>query len=204
MEHTRASIRNTVEELRGKVGDTVDWRQYVNWRPGASLTVALGLGLVLGRARGGRVRRSHHEEPDGRAAEPHGDSGFPRAASRRARLADEPAEPILGDARRVVGESVSRLGSRAEGILNRLVDELTDAVETMLIPALAARVRDFLDLESRRSRSSPGGGDVGRLGFVEEQAREREPGRRWDQPVHEEPGGVYPGTPAGGLAAQSP
>jgi hypothetical protein len=199
MEHTRASIRNTVEELRGKVGDTVDWRRYVNGRPGASLTVALGLGLVLGRTLGGLVRRSHREEPDGRAA---GDSGFRSAASRRARSAYEPAEPILGDARRVVGESVSRLGSRSENILNRLVDELTDAVETMLIPALAARVRDFLDFESRRARSHPGG-DVGRQGFVEEQAREPEPGRRWDQPVHEEPGGVYPGTPAGGRAAQS-
>jgi hypothetical protein len=177
MEHTRASIRDTVEELRGKVSATVDWRQHVCRRPGASLAGALWLGIFVGRVVGARAGRGPRQEP-------HGVSEAPGGA--------RPAYQAIGGPRRVFEESASQLGSRAESVLTRLMDELTDAVTTTLIPALTARFRRLLDFEGRHVRSGPDDG----LGFVEKQAPESEPEQRWDRPAHEEPGGVYPGTPA--------
>jgi hypothetical protein len=194
MEETRASIGHTVEELRGKVNDALDWRQYVNRYPGASLTVAVAAGMLLGRGLGGLVRRNgrgEDAEPYGyqyRTAETYGEGGFTAAASRAAHSAYEAAEPAVSGARRAMGQSVSRLGSRAEGILNRVIDELTDAVETTLVPALTSRFRSFIDLNqlgNRRRAGGSGGDAAGRA--------------RWEEPGtgREERGGVYPGGPAG-------
>jgi hypothetical protein len=182
MEHTRSQIRGTVEELKDRVNERLDWRHYVDQYPGTSLTVAVGLGLLLGRSLGGLIRRRNgmdesdeYEYGGPRLAERYGDAGLTAAAP----VASAPA---LSGARRAVGQSVSRLGSRAEGILNRLIDELTDAVESTLVPALTTRFRSLLDFERRGRRRHEGG-------YGE--------GRRWDEPVREERSGVYPGGPAG-------
>lgn len=195
MEETRASIGNTVEELRGKVNDALDWRQYVNRYPGASLTVAVAAGMLLGRGLGRLVRRNgrgEDVEPYGyqyRTAETYGEGGFTAAASRAAHSASEAAEPAVSGARRAMGQSVSRLGSRAEGILNRVIDELTDAVETTLVPALTSRFRSLLDLNQLGRRRGEGGHGEAAGGS---RARWEEPGAG-----REERGGVYPGGPAG-------
>ena len=200
MEETRASIGHTVEELRGRVNDTLDWRQYVNRYPGASLTVAVAAGMLLGRGLGGLVRRNGRGEgvePYGgryRTAETYGEGGFTAAASRAAHPAYAAAEPAVSGARRAMGQSVSRLGSRAEGILNRVIDELTDAVETTLVPALTSRFQSLIDLDqsSRRREGGYGGGS----GHGEAAGGSR---ARWEEPGtgREERGGVYPGGPAG-------
>jgi hypothetical protein len=175
MEETRASIRNAVEELRGKVSDTLDWRQYVNRFPGTSLTLAVGVGMLLGRGVAALVRRndrSDEAEYRYRSAETYGEGGF--TETRAVRSAYEAGEPTLSGARRAMGQSVSRLGSRAEGILNRLIDDLTDAVETTLVPALTGRFRGLIDMDRRsaRRRESGYGGEVAGGG----RARWEEPG----------------------------
>ncbi len=196
MEETRASIGHTVEQLRGRVNDALDWRQYVNRYPGASLTVAVATGMLLGWGLGGLVRRNgrgEDVEPYGyqyRTAETYGEGGFTAAASRAAHPASEAAAPTVSGARRVMGQSVSRLGSRAEGILNRVIDELTDAVETTLVPALTSRFRSLIDLDHMGSRRRAGGS--GGEAASGSRARWEEPG-----PGREERGGVYPGGPAG-------
>lgn len=202
MEETRASIGHTVEELRGRVNDALDWRQYVNRHPGASLTVAAAAGMLLGRGLARLVRRNgrgEDMEPYGyqyRTAETYGEGGFTAAASRLAQSAHEAAAPAVSGARRAMGQSVSRLGSRAEGILNRVIDELTDAVETTLVPALTSRFRSLIDLNqmgSRRREGGDGGGsDLGGEAAGGSRARWEEPGAG-----REERGGVYPGGPAG-------
>jgi hypothetical protein len=198
MEETRGQIRSTVEELKDKVNETLDWRHYVDRYPGTSLTVAVALGMLLGRGLGSLVRRNGEDEAESdgngayRTAESYGEAGFTAAASaapsRVARMAESAyasAEPALSGARRAVGQSVSRLGSRAEGILNRVIDELTDAVESTLIPALTTRFRNLLDVD-RRSSQRHEGGEAGGGGRA-----------RWEEPAREERGGVYPGGPAG-------
>jgi hypothetical protein len=187
MEETRASIRNTVEELRGRVSDTFDWRQYVNRYPGASLTLAVGVGMVLGRGVAALVvRRDRGAEAEYayRTAETYGESGF---TTTRGRSEYGSEEPTLSGARRAMGQSVSRLGSRAEGVLNRLIDELTDAVETTLVPALTGRFRSLIDMDRRslRRRESGSGGEVAGSGPA-----------RWEEPSVGERG-VYGGGPTG-------
>lgn len=49
MDATRQAIRDTVGELRERVHESADWRQYVVARPIASLVVAAACGLALAR-----------------------------------------------------------------------------------------------------------------------------------------------------------
>jgi hypothetical protein len=49
MDATRESIRDTVDELKGRVHETADWRNYVAARPITSLIVAVVCGLVVAR-----------------------------------------------------------------------------------------------------------------------------------------------------------
>ena len=49
MDATRESIRDTVDELKGRVQETADWRSYVAARPVTSLLVAVACGLLAAR-----------------------------------------------------------------------------------------------------------------------------------------------------------
>jgi hypothetical protein len=181
MEQTRSQIRSTVEELKDRVNERLDWRHYVDRYPGSSLTAAVALGVLLGRCAAGFTRRSGRagDEPYAyggyRTAERYGESGFTATATA--------AEPSFPATRRAIGQSASRLGSRAEGVINRLIDELTDAVESTLLPALTSRFRRLIDVD-RRGGGRHEGGDGGGS-------------RRWDEPAREERSGVYSGGPAG-------
>ena len=46
---TRESIRDTVDELKGRVQETADWRNYVAARPITSLLIAVACGLAAAR-----------------------------------------------------------------------------------------------------------------------------------------------------------
>jgi hypothetical protein len=180
MEETRSQIRSTVEELRDRVNERLDWRHYVDRYPGSSLTAAVAVGVLLGRFVASFTRRSGRtEEPYAyggyRTAEGYGESGFTATAGA--------AESSFSGARRALGQSASRLGTRAEGIVNRLIDEMTDAVESTLLPALTTRFRSLIDFDRRGGRRHEGGHGGG--------------SRRWDEPVREERGGIYSGGPAG-------
>jgi hypothetical protein len=49
MDATRESIRDTVDELKGRVQETADWRNYVAARPMTSLLIAVVCGLAAAR-----------------------------------------------------------------------------------------------------------------------------------------------------------
>jgi len=49
MDATRESIRDTVDELKERVHETADWKNYVAARPITSLLVATACGLVVAR-----------------------------------------------------------------------------------------------------------------------------------------------------------
>lgn len=49
MDATRESIRETVDELKGRVHETADWRNYVMARPVTSLIIAAACGLAVAR-----------------------------------------------------------------------------------------------------------------------------------------------------------
>ncbi|MGH7321553.1 MAG: hypothetical protein ACRELA_18285 [Candidatus Rokuibacteriota bacterium] len=175
MDQTRASIRDTVEELREKVGDAVDWRHYVDRYPAASLTVAVLAGMAVGRQIGTMILG----RGNGRPAGPIGHSGSnPGFATPRVRE-DDGDRPRGASTRswdwsgvaRLVSRPGGRAGSRLETLVNRVIDELGDAAERHLVPAVVARVQGlFAPGEGRYTEDSP--------------ERRHEPG-------------VYPGGPAG-------
>jgi hypothetical protein len=182
MENTRESIRGTVEEIKERVGETVDWHHYVRRYPGTTLSIAAAVGLLVGRGAAVMInrRRERSAEPAGfgdyRAAEAYGEAALASASYA------EPARPLTGP-RRAVNESWSRLGSRVETIVNRVIDELTDAVETSLVPTVSSWVRKRLafgaggvgDGSDRVGRGVYPGGPAGRQHFPT-QGRTAEPG----------------------------
>ena len=54
-----------------------------------------------------------------------------------------------------VTASWQRLGSRMEGLVNRIIDDVADATERMLVPALVAGVETFLDRRVARPGYRP-------------------------------------------------
>src|SRR5262245_26163957 len=112
MDTTRRDIQETVEELKERVGEAVDWRSYVERYPLASLALALAAGILIGRRVGGAVLHMS----------PHTSSAGERTYSWR--------PP------RQFGESWARAGSRLESIVNRVIDEAGDTVEQFVVPSL--------------------------------------------------------------------
>jgi hypothetical protein len=49
IDSTRLSMQDTLEELKGRVQESTDWRRQVSRRPVTSLWVAIAVGLVLAR-----------------------------------------------------------------------------------------------------------------------------------------------------------
>ena len=133
METSRASIAETVDELRGAVSQAMDWREYVKTHPGATLGIAATAGEVAGHWIGSKLIS---EDPASRPA--------------AARLASAAPSSLL------VG-SKSRAGARMENLVNLVIDEVADAVETAAIVPLFARLRGFL-------RSSAGGLEPAEIG----------------------------------------
>jgi hypothetical protein len=125
MSETRAAISQTVDELRGKVSEAVDWRSYVTRYPGVMLGTAAMVGALVGR----------------RLASRFGSPGPVRAAA--AAWADVPisAPALTGRVASAIGPSWGRASSRVEGLVNRVIDDLADAAEHRLVPALVSGVQ---------------------------------------------------------------
>ena len=137
MADSRASIAETVEELRGAVSQAMDWREQVKAHPGASLGIVAGAGVVLGHWLGGKMVSGEH----------------PRAATPAA----APSQP---QAAGLLDGSLNRAGTRMESLVNRVIDEVADAVETAAIVPLFTRLRGFL-----RTRTGATREDTARTGF---------------------------------------
>ncbi len=148
---TRASITGTVDELRRKVGETMQWQTYVERHPGPVLAGAALLGVVVGR----RLARRRGRNELGTGADwTSGETG--------------PASPVLSSARFVtvaadrlgaVSASWQRLGSRVEALANRVIDEVADAAERVVVPALVHGVETLLEGRrpyGERTSTTPG------------------------------------------------
>jgi hypothetical protein len=131
---TRASITGTVGELRQKVGESMQWQTYVERHPTPLLVGAAVVGLLVGR------RLARRFAGDGQKWTVGGESN--------------PAAPVLSSARFVtvtpdrlgaVTASWQRLGSRVEALANRVIDEVAEAAERIVVPALVHGVETLLE-----------------------------------------------------------
>ncbi len=133
MEYSRASIAETVEEIKGAVTQAIDWREQVKAHPGASLGIVAGAGLVLGHWLGGKIVGGPEHARATTAAPPAGT-----------------AAPGLLDG------TLNRAGTRVENLVNLVIDEVADAVETAAIVPLFARLRGFLRTTTTSVAGEPG------------------------------------------------
>jgi hypothetical protein len=148
IEATRASISRTAGELRWKAGEAMQWQTYVERYPATILGAAALVGVAVGRriARGlnSRGHRGSSRQWTSSAA-----AGIDSLARIPAQL-----EPQVDDLAAVTA-SWQRLGSRIEGLVNRMIDDLAGAVERALVPALVAGVEGFLEGRAARPTYRP-------------------------------------------------
>jgi hypothetical protein len=133
MDSTRRSIQGTVEELKERVGQVVDWRYYVERYPVASLGLAMAAGMIVGRRVGTMLT-------DGSSARPAAYAGTSAGYVRR----DTSPSYVRSDAAKRVGESLTRVGTRLESMVNRMIDEAADTVERTLVPSMMTSLSRLL------------------------------------------------------------
>lgn len=140
METTRGSISATINELRDKVSDAMNWRAYVERYPATTLAGAVALGLMVGRQVGTRI------VPDGgqRAVSNSYSEGGEIGHDVRGVLPAGPERAGSGHSLLAsLGTSWARAGSRLESLVNRLIDDLAETAEQHLVPVLVSSVQDF-------------------------------------------------------------
>lgn len=123
MDATRTRLARTAQELRMKAGEAMDWRTYVERFPWAILGTAVGLGLLAGRAVGHIRPASPHAVPDRPPQDPAGNG------------AGRPG---------VTSVAWQRAAGHVETLANRVIDDVADAVQAAVVPAVVGGVRAFL------------------------------------------------------------
>lgn len=138
---TRASIGDTVEKIRGRVQEAADWRHYVDQYPAASLSLALGVGVLGGRWLGGIIG------PAALASSPRPSPGAHVVASAVAEAAwhPTPTEAAFRAPRPWTGVP-ARAGSRLEIIAKWVIDEMADTIAFVVVPALLTRFQRLLGI----------------------------------------------------------
>jgi hypothetical protein len=126
------------------------WQTYVERHPVRILTAAALVGLVVGR-RAARVFTVNGYRGPVRAWKA-GAGGVDAIAMIPARL-DSPGVDRLAAA----SASWQKLDSRVEELVNRVIDDVADAVERVLVPALVGGVQTFLKTRGARAayRATP-------------------------------------------------
>jgi hypothetical protein len=133
IEATRASISRTASELRWKAGEAMQWETYVKRHPVPILAAAALVGVVVGR----RVARGLN----GGAQPVSGGRGWTSTAAGMDTMARLPArQEQAGRPLEAMNASWQRLGSRVEGLVNRMIDDVADTAERILVPALVGGV----------------------------------------------------------------
>ena len=136
IDETRADISRVASELRWKAEEAMHWQTYVARYPAAILGAAALLGVAVGR----RIARRWQEDPERESGEV-----WTPAAS--ASLPTRILTPLEGAPDRFAAVSASwqRLASRLEGLVNRMIDDVADAAERAVVPAVVGGVQAFLE-----------------------------------------------------------
>jgi hypothetical protein len=149
IDETRVSISSTVGALRRRTDEAMQWQSYITGHPASALAGAALLGLMVGRRLAGS--RSAPRHPSGSDWETEAGLSAP------ARLA-----PASAGSPSAAAASWQRLATRVEGLVNHVIDEVADAAEDAVVPAIAGRVRALLNGRSatwvdRRIPTTPTG-----------------------------------------------
>lgn len=131
----------------------MQWQTYVERYPAQILGGAALLGLVVGRrvARGLKTNGSRSTTGRHWTSSAAGMDAVTRLPAR--------VEASGGERFAAVTASWGRLGSRVEGLVNRVIDDVADAAERALVPALIGGVQALLGRQDARPGDRPVGGD---------------------------------------------
>ena len=140
IEATRASLSGTAGELRRKAGEAMQWQTYVERYPVPILAASALVGLAVGRRIGRAIHATDHRKTALQWTAVDAATRIPArldAAGRADRFA-------------AVSASWQRLGSRVEGLVNKVIDDVADATERALVPAIVGGVQALFEGYARR------------------------------------------------------
>ena len=168
MEAARDSISNTVTEIKDNVAqqvetvkDALDWREHFKRRPVAWTLGAAGVGFFVGygiaaAVTGDEDRPSEHAGSTSYnyLIEPDRSSYSPASSSTKSNGKDE--GPGLIE-RFKETSAYDRLSREAGSLGDRLVEELSTTAQTVVLPALLKKVKEWIgvDLSEKSASMSP-------------------------------------------------
>jgi hypothetical protein len=120
----------------------MQWQTYIKGYPASVLITAALLGAMVGR------RLASHMGPGTRPSASDWEAEAGRSVA--ARVAPGTVQPHSA-----ATASWERLATRVEALVNRVIDEVADATEEALVPALVGGMRALLDGRSARSLYPP-------------------------------------------------
>lgn len=109
IERTRDALGSNLNELEQKVKSVTDWEQHFRNRPGTSLALAFGGGVVLAAMLGGRSKRYARQ----RSSRPATGTEPPLKTGRRSDIALESWDKLKGA---LIGVAAARLLNYAEEV----------------------------------------------------------------------------------------
>jgi hypothetical protein len=126
------------------------WQTYVERHPAPILAGVALLGLLVGR----RLARRFGGNGSGNESQwTVGETTAPSPVLSSARFVT-----VTPDRLGVVSASWQKLGSRVEALANRVIDEVSDAAERVIVPALVRGVETLLEGRRPYSGASTGPG----------------------------------------------
>ena len=176
MEQARDSISTTVNDIKESVAhqvenvkDALDWREHFKKAPVAWSLGALGVGLVAGYGIAAAVKGESSEDyydyyptQKSYAAQPVIGSQSLKSHAERTSLAER-AGHGNGDADKGPGllerfketSAYDRLSKEASSIGDRVIEELSSTAQTVVLPALLAKVKNWIGLDLSEKKQQP-------------------------------------------------
>ncbi len=177
MEQARDSITNTVTEIKDNVAqqvetvkDALDWREHFKKRPVAWSVGAAGVGFFVGYGIAAAIAGDDDDESYGHATstsynyliEPdtQSSSSYARnAASIKSNGKDEGPGMLE---RFKETSAYERLSKEAGTLGDRLVEELSTTAQTIVLPALLKKVKEWIGVDLSDKSASMGGPEPNR------------------------------------------
>jgi len=161
MEEARDSITQTVTEIKETVvqqyetvKDALDWREQFKKRPVAWSLGAAGVGFCVGYGIASAIKGEHSESERYAPSETHAYASQPitgRSYTPLSASLDAAAEKTNGKdegpgllERFKETRAFDRLHQEVGSLGDRLVEELSTTAQTVILPALIRKIRDFL------------------------------------------------------------
>jgi len=172
MEEARDSITQTVTEIKEtvvhqyeNVKDALDWREQFKKRPVAWSLGAAGVGFCVGYCIASTIKGEESKSEGYVPSEQHSYAGQPITGRSYTPLAAslEAAEKANGKdegpgllEKFKETRAFDRLNQEVSTLGNRLVEELSTTAQTVILPALIRKIRDFIGADLSDKSTSQG------------------------------------------------